>query len=87
MKNGPASNGPKPSSSARRALRREEADLLNYHLAVSHSLIEDTALFAVMGIPVLILILPRLALAEITVWGRKLVVRLVQRRKAISRGR
>lgn len=45
-----------------------EADLLNYHLAVSHSQLEDPLLFAVLGLPVLWLILPRLVLAAIVVW-------------------
>lgn len=50
----------------------EEGDLLNHHLGVSHSLLEDTALFAAIGAPVVWLIVPRLGMALIAVWARKL---------------
>lgn len=53
-------------------LTEKEADLLNYHLAVSHSQLEDPLLFAVLGLPVLWLIIPRIALAMIVVWMRRL---------------
>lgn len=49
-------------------LTAREADLLNYHLAVSHSQLEDPLLFAVLGLPLLWLILPRLILAAVVVW-------------------
>lgn len=49
-----------------------EADLLNWHLAVSHSLLEDPLLFAVIGLPWLWLIIPRLILAAMVVWGNRL---------------
>jgi spore maturation protein SpmB len=50
------------------ALPREDADLLNHHLGVSHSLLEDTLLFVAIGVGVGVLILPRLALAFAAVW-------------------
>lgn len=53
-------------------LTEKEADLLNYHLAVSHSQLEDPLLFAVLGLPVLWLIIPRIVLAIIVVWMRRL---------------
>lgn len=53
-------------------LTEKEADLLNYHLAVSHSQLEDPLLFAVLGLPVLWLIIPRIVLAMIVVWMRRL---------------
>ncbi|MCC8174781.1 MAG: nucleoside recognition protein [Odoribacter sp.] len=49
-----------------------EIDLLNHHLAVSHSLIEDPLLFMVIGLPVLWLIIPRFLLAVVVVWLRRL---------------
>lgn len=49
-----------------------EADLLNWHLAVSHSQLEDPLLFAVIGLPLLWLIIPRLILAAIVIWGNRL---------------
>lgn len=48
-----------------------DADLLNYHLAVSHSQLEDPLLFAVLGLPVLWLILPRMLLALLVVWLKR----------------
>lgn len=53
-------------------LNAADGDLLNHHLGVSHSLVEDTALFAAFGAPVAWLILPRLALALVVVWERRL---------------
>lgn len=53
-------------------LNAADGDLLNHHLGVSHSLVEDTALFAAFGAPVMWLILPRLALALVVVWERRL---------------
>lgn len=52
-------------------LSRRDADLLNYHLAVSHSQLEDPLLFAVLGLPMLWLIIPRILLAVVVVWLRR----------------
>lgn len=52
-------------------LSRRDGDLLNHHLSISHSLLEDTLLFAALGIPVVALVLPRLLLAIIAVWERR----------------
>ncbi len=49
-----------------------DANLLNHHLAISHSLLEDTVLFATLGVPILFLILPRLFFAFIAVWLERL---------------
>ncbi len=49
-------------------LNRREADLLNRHIAVSHSLLEDTLLFSAIGVNVLAIVLPRLILAVVVVW-------------------
>ncbi len=54
-------------------LTRREADVLNYHIAVSHSLLEDTCLYAAVGVPVFWITVPRLALAGLAVWLRRLV--------------
>lgn len=45
-----------------------DARLLNTHVAISHSLLEDTLLFASMGLPVFWLIAPRMVLAIGAVW-------------------
>ncbi len=52
-------------------LSREDGDLLNHHIAVSHSLLEDTLLFAALGVPALWIVAPRIALAMIAVWERR----------------
>lgn len=53
-------------------LNQEDADLLNHHIAISHSQLEDTLLFVAMGFPIAILIFPRILLAILFVWIRKL---------------
>ena len=49
-------------------LTRDEANLVNHHLGVSHSLLEDTMLFVAMGISFWWIFLTRLALAMVAVW-------------------
>jgi len=53
----------------RNTLTPTEIDALNHHLAVSHSLIEDTLLFVALGAAVSVLVLPRLFLAAAVGWG------------------
>ena len=53
-------------------LTREEANLVNHHLGVSHSLLEDTMLFVAMGISFWWIFLTRLVLAMIAVWTMRL---------------
>ena len=55
---------------------RQQADLLNHHLAVSHSQLEDPLLFYAIGLPILWLMWPRVILAILAVWIRKLEYRL-----------
>lgn len=49
-------------------ITKHEADILNHHIAISHSLLEDTLLFAAIGVPVIWITFPRLAFAFIVVW-------------------
>ncbi|HOF56193.1 MAG TPA: nucleoside recognition domain-containing protein [Prolixibacteraceae bacterium] len=60
------------SQTAEGALTRRDADLLNHHIAISHSQLEDTLLFAAMGMPILWLVFPRFLLAIGVVWLRRL---------------
>ena len=46
----------------------EDADLLNHHIALSHSHLEDTALYVAIGVGLGWITLPRIALAIIAVW-------------------
>lgn len=54
---------------------KKSVELLNNHIVVSHSLLEDPLLFVAIGLPLGWLILPRLLLAIVVVWVRKLVMR------------
>ena len=51
---------------------REEANDVNYHLIMNHSMLEDTIVFAATGISALLLITTRLCFALILVWGRRI---------------
>lgn len=53
-------------------LSKEDGDLLNHHLGVSHSLLEDTFLYMAIGLPPGWLIIPRFLLAVFVVWERRL---------------
>jgi spore maturation protein SpmB len=53
-------------------LTAADGDLFNHHAAVSHSLLEDTLLFAAVGVPLAVLVLPRFALAVAAVWLERL---------------
>lgn len=44
------------------------AKLLNYHIAVNHSLLEDTLLFVAIGVPAGWIIVPRFIFAILIVW-------------------
>lgn len=46
----------------------DNAKMLNYHIAVNHSLLEDTLLFVAIGVPVLWIVFPRIILATLVVW-------------------
>lgn len=52
---------------------REEANDVNYHLIMNHSMLEDTIVFASTGISAALLIGTRMAFALVLVWGRRLV--------------
>ena len=50
----------------------EDANLLNYHIALSHSQLEDTSLFLAIGAPFFWITVPRIVLAIIAVWALKI---------------
>jgi hypothetical protein len=52
-------------------MNREDADLLNHHIAISHSQLEDPLLFLTLGYAILWLIWPRIIIAIAAVWLRK----------------
>jgi len=53
-------------------MKKEDADLLNHHIAVSHSQLEDPLLFAAIGVPLGWMIIPRIILGIVVVWLRRL---------------
>jgi hypothetical protein len=55
---------------------KTEASLLNYHLAVSHSVLEDNILFAALGVSIWWILGVRFAIAWMVVWLRRLVLKL-----------
>lgn len=59
------------SESEEGKLSREDADLLNHHIAISHSQLEDPLLFVAMGYNMGILVLPRILLSIVYVWIRR----------------
>lgn len=52
----------------------ESANLLNYHIAINHSLLEDTLLFVAIGVPAGWIIAPRIILATVIVWTVRFVL-------------
>ena len=62
-------------------MSRKDADLLNHHIAISHSQLEDPLLFLTLGYAIHWLIWPRIIIAIIAVWLRKAELRIAGRRK------
>lgn len=54
-------------------ISREDNDLLNHHIAISHSLLEDTLLFLAIGVSAFWITVPRLVLAFVIVWCLRLL--------------
>lgn len=53
---------------------KAEGSLLNYHLAISHSIIEDNLLFVALGVSMWWILITRLIAAWIVVWLRRLIL-------------
>ena len=52
-------------------ISREEANDVNYHLIMNHSLLEDSIVFGVTGISALLLVSVRVSFAFVLVWARR----------------
>ncbi|MDR1743745.1 MAG: nucleoside recognition protein [Dysgonamonadaceae bacterium] len=63
-------------------ISRSDVHLLNYHLAVSHSILEDNLLFVALGVSVWWILGTRLIAAAIVVWTKKLTIKFARNRKA-----
>ena len=57
-------------------MNREDADLLNHHVSLSHSQLEDPLLFLTLGYAIHWLIWPRIIIAIAAVWLRKAELKL-----------
>ena len=53
-------------------LSKADGDLWCHHVSLSHSLLEDTLLFVALGVPALWITVPRVLLAIVAVWERRL---------------
>jgi spore maturation protein SpmB len=53
-------------------LSLSDGDLFNHHVAMSHSLLEDTLLFFALGVPLFWLMIPRIVLAVVVVWSERI---------------
>ncbi|MDO4949721.1 MAG: hypothetical protein Q4E55_06085 [Bacteroidales bacterium] len=63
-------------------ISREDANIVNYHLIMSHSMLEDTLVFAATGISAFWIISTRLLFALVVVWGRHGVLHIIHAPKA-----
>lgn len=52
-------------------ISREEANEVNYHLILNHSMLEDTMVYASCGVSVFWILSTRMLFAFLLVWGRK----------------
>ena len=57
-------------------ITKEEANEVNYHLIMNHSMLEDTMVFATAGVSAVWILSTRILFALLLVWGRKGVKRL-----------
>jgi hypothetical protein len=65
-------------------LKLHDADLLNHHVGISHSLLEDTLLFVAIGVSAWWIIFPRLILAMFAVWIYKAELFFLRKKNEIS---
>jgi hypothetical protein len=59
-------------------LNFSDARMLNNHLAISHSLLEDTMVFVAIGVPVFWITIPRIFLAIVVVWMIRFILYLLR---------
>lgn len=59
-------------------ITKEEADEVNYHLIMNHSMLEDTLVFATQGISALWILSTRILFALALVWSKKCIRHLRQ---------
>ncbi|MFI3322472.1 MAG: hypothetical protein R3Y50_08110 [Rikenellaceae bacterium] len=60
-------------------VEQEDMNLLNTSIGITHSLVEDTILLNMVGVPVLLLVLPRMVCSILFVWMQRGINCLVRR--------
>jgi spore maturation protein SpmB len=65
-------------------MSKKQADLLNHHISLSHSQLEDPLLFLTLGYSLFWLIIPRVVIAFIAVWLRRLELYFFMHKKGIT---
>ena len=63
----------------RKIVSREDANDVNYHLIMTHSLLEDIIVFTATGISTLLLVSVRLAFALALVWTRRALMSVARK--------
>jgi hypothetical protein len=61
------------------SMKKQDADLFNHHAGLCHSLVEDTALYFTVGIPLFWITVPRLIMGALVVWLERIRRRIVLR--------
>lgn len=64
-------------------MNKKQADLLNHHISLSHSQLEDPLLFLTLGYSLFWLIIPRITIALVAVWLRKLELYFTYTKKGL----
>jgi hypothetical protein len=60
-------------------VNKKELDLLNHHIAISHSNVEDLLLFVVAGASAFWLLFLRIIFAVAVVWERRIELRIIKK--------
>jgi hypothetical protein len=60
-------------------IKRQDGDLFNHNALFCHALVEDTAFFMVLGLPLFWLVIPRLVMATALTWIERIRRRYVRR--------
>lgn len=63
-------------------ITREEANVVNYHLTMNHSMLEDTLVFASMGVSAAWILGVRVSFAMAVVWGRRVLKKVFRLQSA-----
>lgn len=60
-------------------IKRQDGDLFNHNALCCHALVEDTAFFMILGLPLFWLVIPRLVMATALTWIERIRRRYVRR--------